>query len=74
MATLFAPLRRRVQTFVDRRFDRSAYDAARTVEAYAGRLRDELDLVTLTGDLRTVAASAVHPTETGVWLGRPESH
>ena len=52
VATLFAPLRRRVQTLVDQRFDRSAYDAARTVEAYAGRLRDELDLVTLTGDLR----------------------
>lgn len=74
VATLFTPLRTRVQTVVDRRFDRSAYDAARTVEAYAGRLRDELDLTALTADLRRVTASAVHPTATDVWLrtkGRP---
>ena len=68
VAALFTPLRRRVQTAVDRRFDRSAYDAARTVEAYAARLRDELDLVTLTSDLRRVTASAVHPTAADVWL------
>jgi hypothetical protein len=74
VATLFAPLRSRVQTVVDRRFDRSGYDAARTVEAYAGRLRDELDLSTLTADLRRVASSTVQPTASDVWLrtrGRP---
>jgi hypothetical protein len=68
VATLFAPLRSRVQAVVDRRFDRAGYDAARTVEAYAGRLRDELDLATLTGDLQRVTASTVQPVATGVWL------
>ena len=68
VATLFAPLRSRVQGVVDRRFDRGRYDAARTVEAYAGRLRDELDLMTLTADLRRVTTSTVQPTSTGVWL------
>jgi hypothetical protein len=61
-------LRTRVQAAVDRRFDRSGYDAARTVEAYAGRLRDELDLATLTEDLQRVTARTVHPVATAVWL------
>ena len=68
VATLFQPLRVRLQRIVDRRFDRGHYDAARTVEAYAGRLRDEIDLTTLTGDLQLVTATAVQPSSTGVWL------
>ncbi len=68
VATLFAPLRSRVQTMVDRRFDRSAYDAARTVEAYAGRLRDELDLSTLTSELQRVTSGTFQPTDAAVWL------
>ena len=68
VATLFAPLRSRVQTMVDRRFDRSAYDAARTVETYAGRLRDELDLSTLTSELQRVTSGTFQPTDAAVWL------
>ena len=51
MAAIFNPLRRRAQTAVDRRFHRTRYDAGRTVEGFAGRLRDQLELPTLTGEL-----------------------
>lgn len=68
VATLFQPLRTRLQRVVDRRFDRGRYDANRTVEDYATRLRDELDLITLTTDLQRVTASAVQPVKAGVWL------
>jgi hypothetical protein len=68
VAALFQPLRSRVQDAVDRRFHRARYDAERTVERFAGRLRDELDLPTLVTDLRGVAVDAVEPRTTGVWL------
>jgi hypothetical protein len=73
VASLFQPVRRRVQRVVDRRFHRARYDADRTVEAFAGRLRDSVDLPRLVGDLRQTVASAVEPTSTTVWLraGRP---
>ncbi len=74
VAALFNPVRLRVQTTVDRRFHRARYDAERTVAGFAGRLRDELDLPTLTGELRRTTTEAVEPTSTGVWLragGRP---
>ncbi len=67
-AILFQPLRTWVQRVVDRRFHRSRYDAERTVDGFAARLRDQLDLSTLTGDLRRTANEAVEPATTEVWL------
>jgi hypothetical protein len=65
---LFQPLRRRVQAGVDRRFNRRRYDAARTVEAFSTRLRDQVDLDTLTGELLTVVDRTVAPTKVSLWL------
>ena len=70
VAALFNPIRTRVQALVDRRFHRSHYDAERTVAGFAGRLRDQLDLPTLTGELRRTTVRAVEPATTDVWLRR----
>lgn len=68
VAALFQPLRTRVQRVVDRRFHRARYDADLTVAGFAGRLRDQLDLPTLTGELRRATIDAVEPSATTVWL------
>jgi MFS family permease len=67
-AALFSPLRRRVQQVVDRRFNRVRYDADQTVAAFAGRLRDAVDLDTLRADLLAVVNSAVEPAHSSVWI------
>ena len=68
VAALFQPLRRRVQTLVDRRFDRSRYDGQRLADAFATRLRDEVDIATVTADLDATVRAAVRPTTTGLWV------
>ncbi len=65
---LFQPVRRTVQHAVDRRFDRSRYDAQLTAEAFAERLRDEVDLDTLATELERTVSSAIRPTAASLWL------
>jgi len=71
-AALFQPLRRRVQTVVDRRFNRARYDAERTAAAFAAQLRDEVDLRNLSGDVLQVVAQTVAPATVALWLRRSE--
>lgn len=72
VAGAFQPARRRIQAVVDRRFNRRQYDAARTVQAFSVRLRDEIDLGTLTGELLTVVDQAIQPGHASLWLRRGE--
>jgi hypothetical protein len=68
VAVLFQPLRRRVQTTVDRRFNRARYDATRTIDAFSVRLRDEIDIDALGSELQDVVRRTMQPTHVRLWL------
>ena len=68
IAALFVPLRARVQSFIDRRFYRRRYDAALTLAAFADRMRDEVDVDRLTGELVDIVKGTMQPSHASLWL------
>jgi hypothetical protein len=72
VAALFQPARRRIQAVVDRRFNRRKYNTAKTIQAYSTRLRDQVDLDTLSTELLAVVDQTTEPTRVSLWL-RPSA-
>ena len=72
IAALFNPLRRRLQAAIDRRFFRQKYDAARALEGFSSVVRNEVELVALTGSLAAVVAAAIQPQSISLWVKPPQ--
>jgi hypothetical protein len=68
VATLFQPARRRIQQAVDRRFNRRKYNATQTIQAFSNRLREQIDLDTLSSELLAVVDQTTEPTQVSLWL------
>ncbi|MDQ3963814.1 MAG: hypothetical protein M3277_07890 [Actinomycetota bacterium] len=71
VAALFRPLRARIQGFIDRRFYRSKYDASRAVAMFAARLRNEVDIDSVRGDVLTVVSTTLQPRHASLWVKEP---
>jgi hypothetical protein len=72
VAALFRPARGRIRAAVDRRFNRRKSNAAKTIETFSTRLRDQVDLDTLAGELLTVTDKTMEPTTVSLWLRPPD--
>jgi hypothetical protein len=74
IAALFNPLRRRVLSFIDRRFCRRKYDVRETIETFSTTLRDETVLNALNDDLVGMVRDTIQPAHVGLWLTEPQAH
>jgi hypothetical protein len=68
IAALFSPLRQRTQRFIDRRFYRNKYDAAKTLQEFSAKLRDDTNLNALSSDILTVVRDTMQPEHASLWL------